>query len=573
MKKISSSNFLKLIHLGGASNLISDTEISARVVVDKDLKSVGLVLRNCIFNENIIFSNIDLNYGIKFIDCKFNKALIIEGCESKKYDSTFNENGFHIELKNTKIETFIFSKNIIERGVNIYSKSKIDRLKVKYLDSKLGRFAINDSIIETQFDLTHVKSNNVEIRNNCIINSKVRFENISSDSIVITDSTFNSDVHMWAGKLRSLIFNDGHFKEDVKITAVPISGNLTIAGTEFSQSIEFKLEDKDNAKTGSIKNIYLSGGKFNNQFIVNGFSTVIDDLRFNFSQQLNGSLYFNSCNILKATLTGDNYEGNVVFNHCNFNNLNFDYFYNYSTCSLISTKSFGKDSIITIQHSNLGKTHFFNTFFDSFEKINIYNSILTDIISANVKWFDDKKLNLRAKETLPDYVQKKEIYRQLKFALRRQGNIISSLKFKALEMKSYKKELFDGVKWYSRIFNVNRFILLAGQTNDYGQNWFKPIIFAFSFGLIFYFLIVNGLSDKLSYAPNINCRSIVTTYEEYLNNISAFPQLMNPAHVLKRIFPNVSNVSVGIYFLDYFMKITIAFFIFQVVSAFRKYMK
>lgn len=576
MQRINSVDFLKDFHKNGTPVLIEDKEIMNRVDTQKKVIATGVIIKDCIFNEPVIFENVDFNCGVKFINCKFKKTLSINECKSNNYDQEFNFDGYHIEFKKTEIEGLYFNgSNVIERGVRISEKSIINRLQVRSIYSKMGSFAINGSTIENLFDVSQAKlTNGLEVRKNSIINSKVRFDNVTAGSITFTESTFNTDVHIWAGKIGSLIFNDGLFKDDLFITAVPISGSMTIIGTEFKKSINFKLQDDTNNKTGSLEQIYISSGKFNEQFVVNGSNEKISNLTVKFSKQLEGALYFNSCNIQETKLSGDNHNGNIVFNHSNFNKLSFDFFSNYSTISIISAKAFGENSELTIQHSNLGKSQFFNTFFNTFESINIYNSVLIDIVVANVKWFNDKNLNSKTVETSPDYAQKKEIYRQIKFALERQGDRISSLKFKALEMNAYKKELFATVEnRYRRIFNGNRFILWIGQTNDFGQNWIKPILFAIGFGILFHFLIVIGLSDKLSYLPNLNIESFLLTCNEYWDNFNALPQLMNPIHILKRIFPNAKDISFTVYLLDYSLKIILAFFIYQVISAFRKYMK
>ena len=119
-------------------------------------------------------------------------------------------------------------------------------------------------------------------------------------------------------------------------------------------------------------------------------------------------------------------------------------------------------------------------------------SILIDIVIANVKWFSDKNLNSKTKETSPDYTQKKEIYRQIKFALERQGDRISSLKFKALEMNAYKKELFATVEnRYKRIFNKS------------SKN-FKQSLIIFLKELTYFFLDLSFLDFSNSFFLNLN---------------------------------------------------------------------
>ncbi|ASB50346.1 hypothetical protein CDL62_14940 [Alkalitalea saponilacus] len=91
--------------------------------------------------------------------------------------------------------------------------------------------------------------------------------------------------------------------------------------------------------------------------------------------------------------------------------------------------------------------------------------------------------------------------------------------------------------------------------------------------LVFFCLIVVGLSEKLTYLFNLNIDSIVFTWNELTRHSYAIPLLLNPVHELRLIFPEYENISFYVYLIDYFQKIVIAFFIFQVISAFRKYMK
>ncbi|WP_413998201.1 hypothetical protein ACMDB5_10485 [Flavobacterium sp. W1B] len=563
------------IILAGQPLKIIDQKITNKVDLKNNIIATGVIIENCIFDDVVIFQDIDLNCGIKFINCIFKKSFSLNNCKAENYEYEFNFNNSHLEFSNTTIEGLYFNgENEIQRGIDIQNNSIINSLKVETIICSIGSFQINDSTVNNQFDIRLAKIiNNISIRGNSFINSKIRFENIQVNSFIFTDAKFNDDIYIWAGKVENLIFNDGEFNDDLFITAVPISQNLTVIGTVFKKSITFNLWDETNKKQGTLNKVHISSAKFGEQFIINGNNYEINEIVIKVSKQLEGALYFNSSNILNTKISGDNYNSNIVFNHCNFNNLIFDFFYNYSTLSIISAKSFGKNSIITIAHSNLGKFHFFNVFFNTFEKIKIFNSVLTEIITANVKWFDDNKLNTDSTTSHHTFEQKKEIYRQLKYALDKQGNRISSLHFKALEMRTYKQESFIKVKWYKRIFNINRFVLWVGQTNDFGLNWLKPVLLSFLFLLIFHFLIIVGISDELSYSINLNYCSLNRTWVIYSENFSSLPQLMNPTHILSRIYPKNANFSFIVHFLDYFLKIILAFFIFQTVSAFRKYMK
>lgn len=563
-----------IIQQGQPLTIVGET-ITDKVDLSSNIIATGVVIENCVFEDVVFFEKIDLNCGVEFKNCVFKKTFSINDCYATNYDHHFNFYNSHLEFSNTTIEGLYFNGvNQLQRGIGIKENTNINILQVRTVICSMGSFSINDSTINRQLDISQAKiQNDISIRGTTVINAKIRFENNEVGSYVFTDATFNKDINIWAGKANSLTFNDGIFNDDLSITGVPISGYLTVIGTEFKKSIVFKLWDETNQKQGKLTKIYISSGKFGEQFIINGNNYEIEDLVIDTSKQLEGALYFNSTNIVKAKISGDNYNSNIVFNHSNFNELIFDFFYNYSTLSIISAKSFGENSSLTMAHSNLGKTHLFNVFLNTFDKISIYNSVLTEIITANVKWFEDNRLNPEISVSQHTFEQRKEIYRQLKFALEKQGNRISSLRFKALEMKTFKQETFIKVKWYKRIFSVDRFVLWLGQTNDFGLNWFKPVLLAVGFSLFFHFLIIVGISDELSYSFNFSCQSLETTWKTYRENLSSLPQLMNPTHLLSRIYPNNPNLTFNVHLLDYLLKLILAFFIFQTVSAFRKYVK
>jgi hypothetical protein len=564
----------EIINVGQPLKIVSQT-ITDKVDLQNNIVATGVIIENCVFEDVVFFEQIDLNCGIEFKNCVFKKSLSINDCHASKYDIAFNLHNTHLEFTNTTIEGLYFnSVNEIERGIRIKDNSRINTLKVRTVICKMGGFSINDSHINNLLDISQAKiQNDISIRGNSLINAKVRLENVQANSLVFTDATYNKDIHIWAGKVSNLTFKDGVFNDDLSITGVPILSHLTIIGTEFKKSISFKLWDNTNKKKGKLSKIYIQSGKFSEQFILNGNYYEIEELTIEASKQLEGDIYFNSSNIKTTKIAGNNYNSNLVFNHCNFNQLNFDFFYNYSTISIFSATSFGTNSNLIIQHSNLGQAHLFNVFLNSFEKIDIYNSVMTDVISSNVKWFSDEKLNPETPDYPYTYEQKKEIYRQLKYALEKQGNRIASLNFKGLEMKTFKQESFVKIKWYKKIFNLNRFVLWVGQTNDFGLNWLKPIFFALGFSILFHFLIIIGISDKLNYKFDWSAKSWETTFSVYTSNLNKLPQLMNPTHILSRVFPNKTDISFNVHSLDYLLKVILAFFIFQTISAFRKYIK
>ena len=140
-------------------------------------------------------------------------------------------------------------------------------------------------------------------------------------------------------------------------------------------------------------------------------------------------------------------------------------------------------------------------------------------------------------------------------------------------MAEFKRDSFSNVSWWKRIFSIDRFILWVGQTNSFGQNWFKPAILAIVFTVVFYTMFIVGLSERLSFTINLSPESVLVTIDEFIKHSYALPQLLNPAHNLKKVFSDYSQIGFIVHFWDSILRIVLAFFIFQIVSAFRKYMK
>jgi len=553
---------------------ISGKDIFEPLTIVGKLESKGVIVKNCTFHEFVVFDSLDLNYGIQFVNCKFEKTLSINNCAASSYDHNFNFDGYHIILSNTTIQRGLFfnGDNFIDRGVMIEKESIINNLKVDKIITKSGSFTVHNSVIEHLFDVINCSFiGSLEVLGNSTIKSKVRFQNVSATSLNFVKSNFEKDVHIWAGKFSSLVFNDGVFNDTLYISAVSISNMLTIIGAEFKRSILFNIRDKE--IIGSISKIYIASCKFGEHFILNGNNTIIDDLNLLLSTQLEGTLDISHCDILNTTLSGNNYNCNLNLIYCKFQKLTFQLLYNYSTISIMSAKAFDNNSEIAITDSYLGKTHFLNMFFNTFQKINVYNSVLTEIVTTNVKWFEPEKLNPSDTKETYEYTLRREVFRQLKYVLEKQGNRIESLKFKSLETKAFKQELFSRHKWYKRIFNNDRFILWIGWTNNFGLNWVRAVLLILGFVAIFYWLIVIGISDKLAFSPNLSIDSFKVTGEEFIKYLYAYPQLLNPVHSIDKVFPNVLDFGFWVHSIDYLIKIFLAFFIYQIISAFRKFTK
>jgi hypothetical protein len=304
---------------------------------------------------------------------------------------------------------------------------------------------------------------------------------------------------------------------------------------------------------------------FDDFFDVFGASKTIQKIEIQGSNQLVGRINFDCINIDLLTIEGVNERSNISFNQCNIEKIFFNRFNNYSTFIFSNIKALSDNSSIRIFESNLGKTSFYNFNFKSFKNISIESSLVSEIQTANIEWFIPKQFS-----AFTNTKNRKEVFRQLKFASEKQSNKIEALMFQAWEMNEYKNEL----KSKEKFVGVNRLILWLSQTNDFGQNWKKPIWILMLVTLVFYPFYVVGISENLSYCTfNFSCKSVYFTLFELSNNLKIIPQLLDPTHSLNKICKQEINIKGFTYWIDYIYKTILVFLLFQTISAFRKLWK
>jgi len=196
----------------------------------------------------------------------------------------------------------------------------------------------------------------------------------------------------------------------------------------------------------------------------------------------------------------------------------------------------------------------------------IHDSNLVDISASSIKWFEYKQVNQHAK-TIEDHKQKRELFRQLKFAMEKQGDKIQSLVFKQYELIAYRQELHSSIGRYDE-----KFIMLLNRSNSYGQNWWKPVLWAIGFTSLFYYLITIFQSPEIS-GMDFSGAGVSHLWYILWKNFGVFFQMLNPVHIIDKISEGAQYISKMTYFLDYLYRIILSYLIFQTISAFRKYVK
>ncbi|MEK6479620.1 hypothetical protein WJR50_18895 [Catalinimonas sp. 4WD22] len=206
----------------------------------------------------------------------------------------------------------------------------------------------------------------------------------------------------------------------------------------------------------------------------------------------------------------------------------------------VPNKSENNDFII--KDTNLGKTFFVNSDFSEYDSVNIEGSDLTEIKSIATKW--PKKLNQNNAES------RRETYRQLKLLMANSHDKVNELHFHYKEMEAYLDLLNENDGKIADRINL----WISKESNDFGENYLKPIGYFFLFGFWCY-LFVLLISD---YPPSY-----------IINRPDNFIEFLNPVHK----FNFIENLHPWSSVLDFVGRIISSFFIYQTITAFRRLYK
>lgn len=229
--------------------------------------------------------------------------------------------------------------------------------------------------------------------------------------------------------------------------------------------------------------------------------------------------------------------------------------------------------------SNLGKAEFFQFDFSSFNEVNLVNSLLIDCLFVNTTWSDnincfsgdqmDNYLNDRVtykpfgklsskvfyRETKQQLRDKREVYRQIKYALGKQGDIVNEQMFHAMEMNTYNRILNPN----SKNFATKIILWLSYISSNYGQSLTRPLLFLIVVNSILFSLL--NFSNGLSFIPFSKI-----TIADTLNTVANFFWYLNPFHKSEELkgLPLI---------IDIFIRIVSSYSIYNIIRATRRFIK
>lgn len=554
--------FLKLDTLGNRNIIIDFEVVIDNTIIDWQFREI----QNIVFKERVVIIDVEINSGLFFIDCEFKKGIIFHKVLSTNYSSTYNPNNCSVLFDNCIATKIIFETNCyFERSITIKNNCKIlDKIDIKLTKIVNAGFSIKESIInyidisDSEFDVNFSKSSFLK---------PLRINSLNGNVALISNE-FSGWLKFWNVECNfSFTLNKNTFKDKFNIEGSRIK-NLSIHGDAFDKKAE--LENRDlsgNNLETYLNKIYITEAKFIEGFDFNGLGKSIEEIKLPITPEFKGVLKFAGWKVNHTYISGINQNLKLLFKSMSFRFFMINDFTNYSDISFDKCNGYD-DSTLNLSNCDLGSTKFNEFAFDSFIKIRIDNATLDKINPTSSSWFEDEALEIGDGTQIKQekFKRKREIYRQIKQALKNNGNQIDSLIFQAREMSSYRNELKNSknYKWTDRI------VMSVSLSNDYGLNWGKPFLIILGVTIIVYLIILPSISDTIDYTIAKNCADINNTSNEIINNSKVFWQLFNPIRQVKLTFGD--NVESGwIYFLDLMHRIFLGIMIFQIIKAFRKH--
>ncbi|WP_024742388.1 hypothetical protein [Tenacibaculum maritimum] len=530
-------------------------------------------IQNVLFQEKVFIHDVDIQFGLHFIDCIFQKGIAFKNVKNTKNSTNEDDRKGGISFRNCKAQ-FISFENLceIKRGVVIDAKSEIRVIRCiqKTVFGNLGLKIKNSTVSE----LLDISNCNLELRINSSEVKTLRIESMKGD-VSLINSIFTDWVKFWNVECpNNLTLNYNTFKKEFEVKASRIKGFYIHGDTFLRKS---KLENRGDSEQNihvHLDEIYITDANFVESFEFDGMGENLSKITLPLSLNAKGVLKIHNWKIKETLVSGVNQNLKLLFSMIGFKRLMLTNFSNFGVVNFDGITALNLDfktindpeSSIIIANSILGLTRFSEFDFESFSFINLSFTSFDGIEASNVNWFSDNKLQINSQ--LPsselDFRRKREIYRQIKQTLRSKGNQIDSLIFQAREMRTYREELKSS-KNYSC---SDRIIMTVNQTNGYGINWLKSLSLILLITFITYLITLPMFSGKITYALGNDFVSFEIYWNEFINKLSTLAQMFNPARKFSSTYGN--NVTTTLYFLDLLHRIVLGILIFQLIRAFRR---
>ncbi len=452
-------------------------------------------------------------------------------------------------------------------------------------------------------------------------NTEYVFRSIEFFTLMVTDKIFTKFVQFNEDYQCKIEFNNCYFQHNTNFNKASFKKQLSFNACYFDKEISIhegaNFESEFDLINVFVKEqMIVFDGKFSlcrwslldyPRLLINGgdFKSVsigfwgegakIHELNI---QATNVSGYMNIMNdktvLHELWISGIADKLSITIEHISVNLMHLYRYRNDKSLRLNNIKSDNKysSSQFSIFNSYLGKTEFNSIDFMDFQEIFIKESNIIDCTFVNIVWpqniysltgrriyilDEDKKLETKIKaisykqgfphfyiSTLEDktkvrdyFSKEREVYRQLKYALGKQGDNINEQYFHSKEMKSYFRSI-DRRKY----FWTKAVILFSDIFGDFGRSISRPIFWLGVGHLLFFLILV-----VCNHFDNIQISLNHPNYDGLRYGVENYLFLINP---LRRFDINFHGFTI---IIDLLMRIWSTYMLYNFVRASRRFIK
>tara|TARA_R110002051_G_scaffold185303_3_gene254777 strand:- start:15030 stop:16520 length:1491 start_codon:yes stop_codon:yes gene_type:complete len=404
----------------------------------------------------------------------------------------------------------------------------------------------------------------------CIVSGNINSKSIKSVSInnCITPSLFlqyqkrinisYTEENIFISKWKTLLIGS-----DVK-SANELIGNKQSIYVNHSKNVNVRFNHNEKEQIG----VYRSQQEQLEEYKIRYYLTKEDKTKLNinlsldFSKEDDELLKIEDCILNSLSLRGSA-NGKISIENTRINNLFIRDFSSQSEMLLYNISPYLTDSKVEVHKSNMDNSWFDNIDFNGYKTLSFYRTRFTKATFTSCN-FPKDSLSFAKFKTLenihyPDkkpqnyYKDQYETFLQLRKSLESSGNYFEAQKLSAISKDSLRK--------ISSLPKSDKFILgLNSVSNNHGLSIKRPFIGLLIFSILFYIFYLLSI-DRVFKSTDFDW-SLVGHYFSFLDL----------THRKDFLIPK-SEYTFWTLFLDFGNKIIVGFFIFQFISAFRKYVK
>lgn len=541
------------------------------IITEDNLTWESGAISNVTFKQPVVVSHVDIRSGLAFYNCNFEGGIVFKGVTCLKFDIEKSKAKCSLYFSKCKMRHLTIAENChLERNVRVENNSEAQAIRIfnSRID-ELGFYFENSSVFKF-FDLQGFRGGFTISKS--ILNCSVRFNGVVG-RISLLESTIKNWVQFSNLNSKGLIFNKNLFEDTVTVRLSALD-SWSIIGDTFNKKLQYENLNEQGSQECSLKRLWIANADFIEGADIRGNGKSIESLRLPITPDFKGVLRIQNWRVAELSISGINQNLKLLLCQMHIRTLEMIEFTNYADVTFERCQADNENgntredySWIVMAHSDLGATRFTEMDFRSFFEINVENTSFDGIKCSNVAWFDDSQLVMGVynNTTTKAHRTRREIYRQIKHSLKSQGNQIDSLLFQAREMRAHREEL----KSSNNYGRNDKLIMTVNRTNNYGLDWFKPLWIIGLITLGFYLIELPFFSDNLQNHYSSTWEVLKMVWNEFYSNFNVYWQMFNPARKFESVYGE--NRSAFLYFLDFFHRLILGIFIFQIIRAFRKF--